>query len=74
MVCHASVVAKQTNHALRILRAKRHISQLNTALELGWGQTKYWKIENGYQQPTEKERAELAAFFGEDAFLQEVGQ
>jgi transcriptional regulator with XRE-family HTH domain len=49
---------------LRVLRAERDdISQLDTALATGIAKGRYWRIENGYDIPTQKERTRLAKFF-----------
>lgn len=49
---------------LRVARAERRINQFDTAEAVGMGRDRYWRIENGYTEPTEEERAKLAAFFG----------
>ena len=56
-------------HRLRVLRAKREISQLELASQLGWKLGRLWKIEHGYLEATAEERAALARFFNvtEDA-------
>ena len=48
---------------LRVLRAERQLSQLDTALSAGIGQTRYWKIENDYTKPTGEERDGLTRVF-----------
>lgn len=55
-------MAKNINR-LRVLRAEKNKSQLDTAIEAGIKQYRYWRIENGYEVPTEDERAALAGVF-----------
>lgn len=50
---------KATNR-LRVLRAERDVTQMDLALKVGLPQSRYWRIENGYDQPTDAERARLA--------------
>jgi transcriptional regulator with XRE-family HTH domain len=52
-------VRKQANR-LRVLRAEREVTQMDLALKAGLSQSRYWRIENGYEQPTTTERAKLA--------------
>jgi len=49
---------------LRVLRAERRLSQVDTALSAGIGPTRYWKIENDYTKPTDVEREALTRVFG----------
>ena len=46
---------------LRVIRAERGISQLDLALKIGLSPNRYWRIENGYTQPTQRELDRLAA-------------
>ena len=46
---------------LRVIRAERACSQLDTALKAKITEGRYWRIENGYVVPTEDERARIAA-------------
>jgi len=55
-------VAKNTNR-LKVLRASANLSQLDTAIEAGIPQHRYWLIENGYREPTPDERSTLAKIF-----------
>ena len=48
---------------LRVPRAERRLSQLDTVLSAGIGPTRYWKIENDYIQPNEECEA-LTRVFG----------
>lgn len=48
---------------LRVLRAERHLSQMQVARELGIGLNRYWKIENGYTVAEPAEREALALLF-----------
>lgn len=52
-------VRKQANR-LRVLRAERGVTQIDLALKAGLSLSRYWRIENGYEQPTDTERARLA--------------
>ena len=54
----------QLMNRLRVLRAERRLSQLDTALSAGIGATRSWKIENDYVQPTDVEREALVRVFG----------
>lgn len=49
---------------LRVLRAAKSLSQLDTALKANIKHYRYWKIENGYEIPSEAERARLAKVLG----------
>ncbi len=51
---------KRSTNRLRVLRAERVISQADLALRAGMKQTHYWRIENGYIEPSDAERARLA--------------
>lgn len=53
----------QVNVKLRVLRAERGISQMETAAKAQLSQNRYWKIENGYANPTDDEREHIAAVF-----------
>jgi transcriptional regulator with XRE-family HTH domain len=48
---------------LRVLRAKRRVSQLRLALDTGIHPTRLWRLENGLRVPTSADRAALAAYF-----------
>jgi len=52
-------VRKRPNR-LRVFRAEYGITQIALAVKVGLSQTRYWRIENGYDQPTPEERAKLA--------------
>lgn len=45
---------------LRVIRAERDLTQMDTALKAHIPVGRYWRIENGYQDPTEDEIAALA--------------
>jgi transcriptional regulator with XRE-family HTH domain len=49
---------------LRVLRAQKRVSQLEIAAGAGIGATRYWKIENGYTEPTPEERRAIARALG----------
>lgn len=56
------LVGKNTNR-LKVLRAGRGLSQLDTSIKSGIKEYRYWRIENGYEVPTPDERATLAKLF-----------
>lgn len=43
-----------------MLRAQYDLSQMEVAAHLGCGHHRYWRIENGFQEPTQIEKATLA--------------
>lgn len=45
---------------LKVLRAECEISQMDLALTVGLSRDRYWRIENGYDDPSESERRKLA--------------
>lgn len=49
---------------LRVLRADKGLSQLDTALQADIKHYRYWRIEKGYEDPTPIERENLARLFG----------
>lgn len=49
---------------LRVLRAEKGFSQLDTSIKANIKHYRYWRIENGYEVPTEPERARLAKVLG----------
>lgn len=51
---------------LRVLRAEKGLSQLDTAIATEIKQYRYWRIENGYEIPSDDERAALAKVLGVD--------
>ncbi len=51
---------------LRVLRAGKGLSQLDTSLKANIKHYRYWRIENGYEIPTEQERTRLAKVLGVD--------
>lgn len=55
---------KGIRNRLRVVRAEKRISQLDTALAIGLSQSKLSLIENGYTEPTPEERADLARVLG----------
>ncbi len=54
------------NKRLRMLRADRDISQMDTAVKAKISLYRYWQIENGYVEATTVERAALAKVFKVD--------
>jgi transcriptional regulator with XRE-family HTH domain len=52
-----------TNIRLRVLRAERGLSQMDTAVKAKIALHRYWQIENGYKDPEADERARLARVF-----------
>lgn len=51
------------NIRLRVLRAERGLSQMDTAAKAKIALHRYWQIENGYKQPDPDERGALAKVF-----------
>lgn len=51
------------NVRLRVLRAERGLSQMDTAAKAKLGLNRYWRIENGYSDPSPDERDAIAAAF-----------
>lgn len=49
---------------LRVLRAERNISQMDAADAVAMSANRFWRIENGYTEPTDDEKEALARFFG----------
>lgn len=45
---------------LRVLRAELRLSQMEVAAYLGCGHNRFWRIENGFQEPTPAECHKLA--------------
>ena len=50
----------KASNRLRVLRAERRITQLDLALKARITLNRYWRIENGYLNPTPEERERLA--------------
>jgi len=53
-------MAGRTRNRLRVLRAEREVTQIEVARRTGIQMTRYWRIEKGYDAPTDAERARLA--------------
>lgn len=49
---------------LRVLRAGKGLSQLDTAIKANIKHYRYWRIENGYEVPSKTERTRLARVLG----------
>jgi transcriptional regulator with XRE-family HTH domain len=49
---------------LHVRRAERRLSQRRIAQIAGISYDRYWRIENGYAEPTTDERTMLAAALG----------
>lgn len=49
-----------STNRLRVLRAERRITQMDIAIKARMGHNRYWRIENGYVEPTKAERAAFA--------------
>lgn len=56
-------MGKTSVNELRVLRARKRINQYDTALKAKISPNRYWRIENGYTQPTPDEREALARLF-----------
>jgi DNA-binding XRE family transcriptional regulator len=62
--CIVRFVNKTTSaNRLRVLRAEWRIPQHLAAKKAGMSHNRFWKIENGHLDPTDKERARLARLF-----------
>ena len=48
------------SNRLRVIRAEQRVSQLRLGLAAGIHPTRLWRIENGYTEPTDPERAAIA--------------
>lgn len=48
---------------LRVLRAERHWTQLHLALKANVKQSRISQLENGYADPTDRERERIAKAF-----------
>lgn len=51
-------------NTLRVRRAEKAVNQFDVAAALGISRDRYWRIEKGYADPTDAERAALATYFG----------
>jgi transcriptional regulator with XRE-family HTH domain len=51
---------KAARNRLRIVRAERRRSQLDTSIASQISASRYWRIENSYTEPTAEERERLA--------------
>lgn len=47
-------------HRLRVLRAEARQTQYETAHRAGLGVNRYWRIENGWADPTSADKAAIA--------------
>lgn len=55
----------KVHNRLKVLRAEHGgQSQLDVSRASGIKEYRYWRIENGYEEPTPEERATLAQLFG----------
>lgn len=64
-------MVRKSRNRLKVLRASYHdgrgITQMDLAPKAGLSRDRYWRIENGYEQPTETELARLAKALKVDA-------
>lgn len=60
MIRHQKVTREWKRNRLRLLRAHRHMTQLELASRADIPDSRYWRIENGYRMPTPKEQTRLA--------------
>jgi transcriptional regulator with XRE-family HTH domain len=51
---------KGPRNRLKALRAERDLSQLDLSTKTGIKEYRYWRIENGYVVPTDRERLLIA--------------
>ena len=65
MVCCMSATA-QRRRRFRALRANADLTQRMAAKKAKIGHDRYWKIENGWADPTPEEVANLARVFKTD--------
>lgn len=54
----------EVRRTYRQWRAAADLTQMNTAVLAGIARERYWKIENGYEQPTADEQVAIARAFG----------
>lgn len=54
------MVSSKVGNRLRVLRAERDVTQMDVARDAGISHNRYWRIENGYEQPTADECKSLA--------------
>ena len=45
---------------LKVLRAECSITQMDLAIKIGLSRDRYWRIENGYEKPSDAEVRKLA--------------
>jgi transcriptional regulator with XRE-family HTH domain len=57
---------EQAKRRLVAARALAGLSQIDTAAKAGMPLTRYWRIENGYDEPTQRERERLARALSAD--------
>lgn len=55
------------SNRLRVLRAEKRTTQMDLAAKAKISVGRYWKIENGYVEPTRGERAAIARALKVDA-------
>lgn len=53
-------MSHKSRNRLKVLRAEHEISQMDLALKVGLSRDRYWRIENGYDDPSESELRKLA--------------
>jgi transcriptional regulator with XRE-family HTH domain len=53
-------MVKRDRNRLRVMRAEKRITQIDAAAKAGIGVTRFWRIENGYTDPTPGERERIA--------------
>ena len=55
---------KGPKNRLKGLRAERNLSQLDLSTKTRIKEYRYWRIENGYVIPTDRERIQIARALG----------
>ena len=53
-------MVRKLRNRLKVLRAEQQITQMDLAIKAGLSRDRYWRIENGYEQPALDERVKLA--------------
>lgn len=51
-------------NTLRVRRAEQRLSQMALAARVGMSRDRFWRIENGFAEPTAAEQAALAEAVG----------
>ena len=60
MIGHATVSPAWRKNRLKVLRAHRGLSQIEVAFRANLTEGRYWRLENGYREPTASEQTRIA--------------